>query len=60
MGGGTGMKCPTCNGTGMEETGVVYYGSVETRTCYECNGTGEVPDESQVYGNDCIGGRCEF
>lgn len=52
--GDEGMKCPMCNGTGVETDKVS--GEI-LDDCEDCDGIGHVPDESAVYGNDCRGGR---
>lgn len=49
------MKCPTCNGEGV----VMASDNMPTE-CHDCHGFGFIPDETQDYGNDCPGGKCEF
>jgi len=54
------MTCPECGGVGgiqwMDEWGAF----TEYMPCETCNGTGEIPDESTVYGIDCRDGKCEW
>lgn len=53
------MRCPECAGEGVIKTGVVHTGVEEATPCHVCGGTGRIFDESDVYGNDCLNGRCE-
>ena len=54
------MKCPECDGVGGFEYWDEKMNPFAFVECDKCNGTGEIPDESQVYGNDCRDGRCEM
>lgn len=52
------MKCPACDGFGgwIDGDGP----NAEPMMCEVCAGSGELPDQSQAYGNDCPTGKCEM